>query len=119
MDEILPIAAGLVLGVLFASGFGWLRPWWIRTPLVVLAGVSATVTSGEFHANWAFVLVDVGEVALLAWMGFAGARAVLRRRELWTAPSSGTRPICGRSCARTRPITISTGLTAPCTQPRR
>jgi len=81
MDELLPIAAGLVLGVLFASDFGWLRPWWIRTPLVVLAGVSATVTSGEFRANWAFVLVDVGEVALLAWMGFAGARAVGRRRD--------------------------------------
>jgi hypothetical protein len=81
MDEILPIAAGLVLGVLFASGLDWLRPWWIRTPLVVLAGASATVTSGEFHVNWAFLLVDVGEVALLAWMGFAGARAVLRRRD--------------------------------------
>jgi hypothetical protein len=80
MDELLPIAAGLILGVLFASGFSWLRPWWIRTLLVVLAGVSATVISGEFRANWAFVLVDVGEVALLAWMAFAGARAVRRWR---------------------------------------
>jgi len=37
----------------------------------------------------------------------------------WTAPSSGTRTICGGSCAITRPTTISTGLTAPCTAPRR
>ena len=37
----------------------------------------------------------------------------------WTAPSSGTRPICGRSCAITRPTTTSTGLTAPGTAPRR
>jgi hypothetical protein len=37
----------------------------------------------------------------------------------WTAPSSGTRPICGRSCARTRTTTTGTGLTAPCRQPRR
>jgi len=78
MDELLPIAVGLVLGVLFASGFGWLRPWWIRTTLVVLAGVSATVASGEFRASWAFALVDVGEVALFSWIGFAGA--VRRRR---------------------------------------
>jgi putative transposase len=37
----------------------------------------------------------------------------------WTAPSSGTRPICGRSCASTRTTTAGTGLTAPCRQPRR
>jgi putative transposase len=37
----------------------------------------------------------------------------------WTAPSSGTRPICGGSCASTRPTTIGTGLTALCTAPRR
>jgi hypothetical protein len=88
MDELLPIAAGLILGVLFASGVGWLRPWWIRTLLVVFAGVSATVISGEFRANWAFVLVDVGEVALLAWVAFAGARAVRRRR----TPANARKP---------------------------
>jgi hypothetical protein len=37
----------------------------------------------------------------------------------WTAPSSRTRPICGGSRANTRPITISTGLTASCMQLRR
>ena len=36
-----------------------------------------------------------------------------------TAPASGTRPICGGSCASTRSTTISTGLTAPWTQLRR
>ena len=30
----------------------------------------------------------------------------------WTAPSSGTRPICGGSCARTRSTTMNTGRTA-------
>jgi hypothetical protein len=29
----------------------------------------------------------------------------------WTALSYGARPICGRSCASTRPTTTSTGLT--------
>jgi putative transposase len=45
------------------------------------------------------------------WIGDAGVSS-------WTAPSSGTRLICGRSCASTRSTTISTGPTAPCIQPR-
>jgi len=35
------------------------------------------------------------------------------RRELLDRTSSGIRTICGGSCASTRPITISTGRTAP------
>jgi hypothetical protein len=31
----------------------------------------------------------------------------------WTALSPGTRPICGGSCASTRPTTISTARTEP------
>ncbi len=41
------------------------------------------------------------------------------RRELLDRTSSGTRPICGESWKATRPTTISTGHTAPCTAPRR
>ncbi len=37
----------------------------------------------------------------------------------WTAPLSGTRSICGGSCARTRSTIISTGRTVPWTRPRR
>jgi putative transposase len=37
----------------------------------------------------------------------------------WTAPLSGTRTICGRSCASTRPTAISTGRIASCAAPRR
>jgi transposase InsO family protein len=40
------------------------------------------------------------------WIGDAAASS-------WTAPSSGTRPICGRSCASMRPTTAATGRTAP------
>ena len=46
------------------------------------------------------------------WIGDAAANS-------WTAPSSGIRPICGGSCAITRPTTISTGLTARLTPLRR
>ena len=46
------------------------------------------------------------------WIGDADASS-------WTAPWSGTRTICGGSCASTRATTTSTGRTAPCTAPRR
>ena len=46
------------------------------------------------------------------WIGDADASS-------WTALSSGTRLICGRSCASTRSTTISTRPIAPCKQPRR
>ncbi len=37
----------------------------------------------------------------------------------WTAPSSGTRPVCGGSCASTRPATAGTGRTGRRTLLRR
>jgi putative transposase len=46
------------------------------------------------------------------WIGDAAANSS-------TAPSSGTRAICGRSCASTRPTITSTGLTGHWTAPRR
>jgi putative transposase len=46
------------------------------------------------------------------WIGDAAASS-------WTAPSSGTRPICGGSCASTKPTTISTGRTGRWTPLRR
>lgn len=88
MDEAFPIGAGVVLGILFATGFRWLRPWWLRSILVVIAGSSATVLSGEYHANWAFVLVDIGEVALLAWIGFVAARYLGQRLGVSSARTS-------------------------------
>jgi hypothetical protein len=78
MDELFPIAAGLVLGMVFAAGFRWLRPASMRSVLVLFAGLSATLLSGEYQASWAFVLVDVGEVALLAWIGFVVVRRLRR-----------------------------------------
>ena len=42
------------------------------------------------------------------WIGDADASS-------WTAPLSGTRAICSRSCTITRVTTTSTGLTVSCT----
>jgi putative transposase len=75
----------------------------------------------NFTAAFDTVLADAGIRTVLCnvqtprmnaiaerWIGDADASS-------WTAPSSGTRAIGGRSCASTRTTTISTGLTARCT----
>jgi putative transposase len=79
----------------------------------------------NFTAAFDAVLADAGIRTVLCnvrtprmnaiaerWIGDAGASS-------WIGASSGTRPICGESCASTRPITISTGRAAPWTRPRR
>ena len=73
----------------------------------------------DFTAAFGAVLASAGTRTVLCnvatprrnaiaehWIGDAGASCQ-------TAPSSGTRAICGESCASTRPATISTGRTAP------
>jgi putative transposase len=74
--------------------------------------------SSNFTAAFDAVLADAGIRTVLCnirtprmnaiaerWIGDAAASS-------WTAPSSGTRPTCGGSCATTKPTTTSTGLTA-------
>jgi hypothetical protein len=70
VDEAFPIFTGLLLGVCFVGNRVWARSWWTRSGLVVAAGLLAAVLSGEYQENWGFILVDIGEVALLAWIGF-------------------------------------------------
>jgi len=74
MEELFPIVGGVLLGFAFA-GFAPLQPVWIRITLVVVLGVTATVLSGEAEQNWGFVLVDIGEVGLLAWIAHVAAGA--------------------------------------------
>ena len=65
MEEILPVASGLFLGVLI----GLLRPP-MRLPvgavLILAFGVLATVVSGEYLINWSFLLIDIPLVAVSA-----------------------------------------------------
>ncbi|HKO10095.1 MAG TPA: hypothetical protein VJ487_20495 [Alphaproteobacteria bacterium] len=68
MDELLPIGTGIILGIAFATRFRVLRPVWVKACLIVLAGIAATLSSGEYRESWGFVLVDIGEVGLMAWI---------------------------------------------------
>lgn len=68
MEELLPVASGLVLG----SILGLLRPS-VRVPvglvLIVALGVAATVVSGEYLISWSFLLIDIPLVAVSAAAG--------------------------------------------------
>ena len=80
MNELLPIAGGLLGGVLIAR----LRPSLMLpagVALAVVLGVVATVVSGELAISWAFLLVDVGGTGVAIATGYALASyAPLRAR---------------------------------------
>jgi hypothetical protein len=79
----------------------------------------------NFTSAFDAVLADAGIRTVLCSVQIPRMNAIAER---WigdadvsfrTAPSSGTRAICGGSCASTRPTTISTGLTGRWTPLRR
>jgi hypothetical protein len=72
MQEILPIASGLLLGGLLA----YRRfPLYVRLLLVFVLAVFATVASGEFRLSWGFLFPDILEVAVSCAAVFFGIRA--------------------------------------------
>lgn len=68
MNEIFPIAGGVLLGAALGAFPPRLRIR-IGAPLAVLLGTLATVLSGEFRLSWAFLLVDVPLVVSAAAIG--------------------------------------------------
>jgi hypothetical protein len=77
MHELLPIAAGLVLGVALALVRAGLR---LLTGIVgvVLFGVLATVVSGEYLIGWEFLIIDIPLVAVSTGAGLLAVRAISR-----------------------------------------
>lgn len=73
MGELVPIASGLVAGLLLGWTAAGRRPWvWLA--VAVGLGLLATVVTGEWRVSWAFVLFDIPLVALSAASGFLLAR---------------------------------------------
>lgn len=79
LNELFPILIGLSLGAILnlipAS-----RRWTVGFPLIVSAGLWATVVSGEYLVSWAFVLIDV---LLAGGAALAGYAAVYYVRRFW------------------------------------
>lgn len=79
MNELFPVVAGLICGVLLGSLTARKRVI-IGLAFSVLAGIAATVLSGEWRISWAFLLIDIPLVAVSAVAGDLLARTVILRR---------------------------------------
>ena len=80
MAELLPIASGVLLGVLA----GRLSPSpRVRSvvALAVLLGISISAVTGELRTSWGYVLVDIPGVALSAVVSLALSRGVHARAQ--------------------------------------
>jgi hypothetical protein len=73
MTELVPIAAGIVLGLVAGSFQPALRVTTIMALSIVL-GIGASAVTGELELSWSYVLVDIPEVALAAAAAFLLAR---------------------------------------------
>ena len=86
MEEIFPMAAGLICGLILGS-LTARRRWAGGLAFSVLAGFLATVLSGEWRISMAFLLVDIPLVAGCATLGVLLSRTLVLRR------SEGRRPV--------------------------
>jgi hypothetical protein len=84
--EIFPIAAGLLCGVLLGSLTARRRVV-VGVAFSVVAGLLATVGSGEWRVSWAFLLIDIPLVAVSAVVGDLLSRRVVLRRRSSRSPS--------------------------------
>ncbi|HTW29517.1 MAG TPA: hypothetical protein VME92_20500 [Acetobacteraceae bacterium] len=80
MDELVPV----ILGALFGAAIWYFTTGVLRTVLsvlaVIVAGVAATVASGEYHESWIYLLLDLGEAVLGLVVGQVIAHRALRAR---------------------------------------
>ncbi len=75
MEELFPIASGLLVGALLGAVRPKLRLL-VGVALAVALGVLATVVSGEFRLSWAYLAIDIPLVAVSAAIGFLAAKRV-------------------------------------------
>ena len=71
MQEVFPVAMGAVIGIAVQS----LASSRLRIPLMLvlgaLAGVAASALAGEIEISPAFILIDFGQVVLVAALAMA------------------------------------------------
>ena len=79
MTELFPIVAGLLCGLVLGSLTARRRVL-VGLAFSVVAGILATVVSGEWRISWAFLLIDIPLVAVCAVAGDLLSRSVVLRR---------------------------------------
>ena len=79
MSELFPIAAGLLCGLLLGTLTARRRVV-VGLAFSVVAGILATVVSGEWRISWAFLLIDIPLVAVSAVVGDLLSRKLVLRQ---------------------------------------
>jgi len=83
MDEFVPVILGVFLG---GALIWYIKTGWVRAVLsgcaVIVAGLTATVFSGEYRESWIYLLLDLGDAALGLAAGFAVAQGIQRSEAL-------------------------------------
>ncbi|HEV7935869.1 MAG TPA: hypothetical protein VGP70_26590 [Actinomadura sp.] len=78
MTELFPIVAGLLCGMVLGRLTARRRVL-VGLAFSVVAGVLATVVSGEWRISWSFLLIDIPLVAVSAVAGDLLSRSVVLR----------------------------------------
>lgn len=90
MDEFIPVLLGFVFGGLIWRSTNGLARMCMSIASIFVAGLAATVLSGEFSQSWIYLVADLAE----ACAGFAGAVAIgnyLRRMQRGTTTTQSTK----------------------------
>ena len=79
MEELFPLMAGVVVGLVASRIAGVRVRLIVAAILTVVFAAAATLFSGEAAESWAFIFVDIGEVAIVAAITWGIATMVTRR----------------------------------------
>ncbi len=79
MNELFPIVAGLLCGLLLGS-LTAKRRIFVGLAFALVAGTLATIVSGEWRMSWAFLLIDIPLVAISSATGVLLSRKVVLSR---------------------------------------
>jgi hypothetical protein len=78
LNELFPIVAGALLGLVVGTVRPSLRLW-VGIPIAAVLGILATVVSGEFRIGWEFLLIDIPLVGASAAATFLAGRVIRRQ----------------------------------------
>ena len=88
MNELFPIVAGLLCGLVLGS-LTAKRRIFVGVAFAVVAGLLATIISGEWRISWAFLLIDIPLVAISSVAGVLLSRKVVLQRATRCSSLSG------------------------------
>jgi hypothetical protein len=80
MYELIPIFAGITAGLVALRFEGGRARAFVVVAVALVAGVAASVLSGEISESWAFVLWDTAQALVAGALTLAAAAALERRR---------------------------------------